>query len=68
MRILQYFYFALRSESISAASISDRLQMEPDDVIERGSSSVPLSHPRHATCGASWNEPRRRWTISCGGL
>lgn len=56
MRLDQYCYFALKSESTSAADISRRLGMEPDEVLVRGSRRPELDLPRlHA------------WKIVCRG-
>lgn len=46
LRILQYSYFALRSESISAEGIAAQLHMQPDEAINRGPRSGPHSYPR----------------------
>ncbi|MET9232664.1 hypothetical protein [Lentzea sp. NPDC003310] len=40
MRLEQYCYFALKSTTITAAEMSRRLGMEPDEVSVRGSRSV----------------------------
>ncbi|GAA1404154.1 DUF4279 domain-containing protein [Catellatospora coxensis] len=37
MRLRQYVYFALKSEEVSAAEITARLGVEPDEVVVRGS-------------------------------
>ncbi|MFS8100192.1 GNAT family N-acetyltransferase [Lentzea alba] len=55
MRVEQYSYFALWSETVSAADISVRLGLEPDEVLVRGSRSAEHDVPRaHA-----WKVVRR---------
>ncbi len=48
MKVHQFCYFALKSETMSAADISARLGMPPDEVVVLGSQSaehrVPRSH------------------------
>jgi ketosteroid isomerase-like protein len=48
MKVHQYCYFALKSETMSAADITARLGMDPDEVVVLGSKSaerrVPRSH------------------------
>lgn len=54
LRISQYVYFALSSETVSAAAITARLGVEPDSVGVRGSRrSMPPLPARH------------RWAIEC---
>lgn len=46
MRLHQYVYFALKSEEVSAAEITVRLGVEPDEVVVRGSSQTdPFVRP-----------------------
>ncbi len=58
MRIRQYTYFRIGSEIISAAEMSDRLGMSPDEYLERGSTRssdpvVPRSHSWKVVCNES---------------
>jgi Domain of unknown function (DUF4279) len=46
MRTLQYCYFALKSEVMSAEAITDRLLMRPDEVKVMGSRNPALRLPR----------------------
>ncbi|GGU71735.1 GNAT family N-acetyltransferase [Lentzea flava] len=46
MRVEQYSYFALKSLTISAAEMTRRLGMEPDEVLVRGSRSLERDVPR----------------------
>jgi hypothetical protein len=55
MRTLQYCYFALKSELISAEDITDRLRMRPDEVKVMGSRDPERRLPR---CHA-WKIVRR---------
>lgn len=55
MRTLQYCYFALKSTTISAADITARLLMPPDEVMVVGSRNRERSLPR---CHA-WKIVRR---------
>lgn len=55
MRTLQYCYFALKSELMSAEAITDRLRMRPDEVKVMGSRDPERRLPR---CHA-WKIVRR---------
>src|SRR5687768_1486073 len=46
MKVHQYCYFALKSETMSAADISARLGMDPDEVVVLGSKSAEHRVPR----------------------
>ncbi|ALG10217.1 DUF4279 domain-containing protein [Kibdelosporangium phytohabitans] len=55
MLTLQYSYFALRSEVLSARVIADRLRLEPDEVLVLGSRRPEHRIPRYH----SWKLVRR---------
>jgi Domain of unknown function (DUF4279) len=59
MRIRQYVYFALKSETVSAATITAHVGMQPDSVTVRGTKQ---SAPPRPVCHS--------WAIECrhGGL
>ncbi|WP_330270144.1 GNAT family N-acetyltransferase [Lentzea sp. NBC_00516] len=46
VRVEQYAYFALKSDSVSAAEIAQRLGLEPDEVLVRGSKRPEHDLPR----------------------
>ncbi|WP_414943427.1 DUF4279 domain-containing protein [Amycolatopsis sp. cmx-11-32] len=46
MKVHQYCYFALKSETVSAAEITARLGMQPDEVLVLGSRSAEHRLPR----------------------
>ncbi|MDX8050150.1 GNAT family N-acetyltransferase [Lentzea sp. BCCO 10_0798] len=46
MRVDQYAYFALESDTVSAAEIAQRLGLEPDEVLVRGSKRPEHDVPR----------------------
>jgi ribosomal protein S18 acetylase RimI-like enzyme len=46
MRVEQYSYFALWSETVPAADISVRIGLEPDEMLVRGSKSAERGIPR----------------------
>src|SRR5690349_18046286 len=46
MRVEQYSYFALKSLSVTAAEMTRRLGVEPDEVTVRGSRSIERDVPR----------------------
>ncbi|WP_027343146.1 DUF4279 domain-containing protein [Hamadaea tsunoensis] len=54
MRLHQYVYFALKSEEVSAAEMTARLGIEPDEVVTRGSRQtdpvVPVCHVWRVVC------------------
>lgn len=54
MRLHQYVYFALQSNHVSAAEMTTRLGIEPDEVVVRGSRqtdpAVPVSHAWKVVC------------------
>jgi hypothetical protein len=67
LRISQYVYFALKSETVSAASITARLGVEPDSVLVRGARCsappVPVCHTWAVECrqpGLAVNEQAAR--------
>ncbi|MBB5853841.1 DUF4279 domain-containing protein [Amycolatopsis umgeniensis] len=49
MKVHQYCYFALKSETVSAGEITARLGMEPDEALVLGSRSVEHRLPRMHT-------------------
>ncbi|MBL7499652.1 DUF4279 domain-containing protein [Frankia sp. CNm7] len=55
MRVRQYVYFALKSDGVSAAEMTARLGIEPDEVAIRGSRRAepmirPASHSWKVVC------------------
>ncbi|MCP2242868.1 GNAT family N-acetyltransferase [Lentzea aerocolonigenes] len=46
MRVEQYSYFALKSPSVTAAEMTRRLGVEPDEAVVRGSRNVERDVPR----------------------
>ncbi|MFG2099251.1 DUF4279 domain-containing protein [Micromonospora echinaurantiaca] len=54
MIVSQYVYFALSSKRVSAAEITARLGIEPDEIVVRGSRSASPARPA-----------RHRWKITC---
>jgi hypothetical protein len=54
VRVRQYVYFVMRSDSLSAVEMSARIGLDPDEVVIQGSRSLrPLRPARHA------------WKITC---
>ena len=60
MRIRQYSYFGIRSEVMSAAEMSDRLGVLPDEHSERGSRSSDPIFPRSHSWKVVCKEPGLR--------
>lgn len=56
MRVAQYAYFALKSERVTAAEITARLGVEPDEIMVRGSRLAspprPVTHSWQVACRA----------------
>ena len=69
MRLRQYVYFALKSEEVSAAEITARLGVEPDEVVVRGSRQTdrfvrPVCHIWKIVCrepNMRLSEAHSRW-------
>ncbi|ACZ83872.1 DUF4279 domain-containing protein [Streptosporangium roseum] len=56
MRVRQYVYFALKSETMTAAEIATRIGLEPDETMVRGSRTAEPPRPVvHA------------WKVACHG-